>query len=379
MKKSILILSATAGAGHVRAAAALVETAKVLSLPVDIHHEDILKFTFPVFRKIYREIQFAIVNRSPDLWGYLYRKTEFRGTPKPAPLVVKLFNHFNYKKYLRLLDDTNPDAVVCTHFLPYAAIAERLSQSSWKIPFFAVTTDYDVHSLWVNPSVHRYYVGTEETSWVLQSHGIGKSSIAVTGIPVAPQFGRRVHQRSARLRMGFAPTGFTIMVLSGGYGIGIVDQIVGTLLERLASYRKKQFQVIVVCGKNARLFEKLRRMKFPGNVRHELYQHVTFVDRLMDCSDVLITKSGGLAVSEAVAKGLPMIIFDPVPGQEGRNAMYVIEHGAGISAGSLSNLEFKLNQLIERRSLLEEMRRNASSIAKPDAARKILEDVLSKI
>lgn len=378
-KKSILILSATAGAGHVRAAEALVETAKALSLPVETRHEDILKYTFPVFRKIYSDIQYAVVNKSPELWGYLYRKSEFTGTPKPAPPLIKLFNHFNYKKYHRLLRDTAPDAVLCTHFLPYAALDKELNTSFRDIPFFAVTTDYDVHSLWINPAVRHYYVGTEETAWTLTSHGISKDAISVTGIPVMPQFGKRTTQRTARLQLGLSTNSFTIMILSGGYTTGIIEEVLSSISKTLSSYRKKEFQVIIVCGKNARLYEKLKRMKPPDTVRHYLYRHVSFIDQLMDCADILITKSGGLTVSEALAKQLPMIIFDPVPGQEGRNAMYLLEHGAALSAGSLSNLEFKLKQLIEDRTLLDTMKTNAGRIAKPDAAKKILEDVMNRI
>lgn len=378
-KKSILLLSASAGAGHMRAAQALVDTAKALALPIELRHEDILSFTFPIFRKIYRDIQFAIVDRSPDLWGYLYRKTEFSGTPKPAPPLIKLFNHFNYKKYLKLLHDTNPDAVLSTHFLPYAAIAERLSSSSWKLPFFAVTTDYDLHSLWVNRSVKRYYVGTEEVSWALRSHGIAAGSIRVTGIPVCPPFARRPGQRSARLQMGFSPNRFTIMVLSGGFGVGIVDQAVSAIAEVLAANGRRRFQLLVVCGKNGKLYDKLGRMKLPDNIQAHLYEHVSFVDRLMDCADLLVTKSGGLTLSEALAKQLPMILFDPVPGQEGRNALYFVENGAAICASSLSNLQFKLNRLIEQPPLLVKMRKSAAAIARPDAAERILEDVMSCI
>ncbi|MBI3363930.1 MAG: hypothetical protein HY033_03375 [Ignavibacteriae bacterium] len=183
-KKSLLVLSATAGAGHVRAAEALVATAESLSMPVTIRHEDILDFTFPLFKKVYADIQFTIINRSPELWGFLYRRTESKGVRKKKSPLLKLFDQFNYKKYLRTLNEWKPDAVICTHFLPYAAISEQLKKPEWTIPFFGVVTDYYVHSLWLNESVRRYYVPSDEAAWGMYAQGIQHKKLLVSGIPV---------------------------------------------------------------------------------------------------------------------------------------------------------------------------------------------------
>ena len=268
--KSILILSAAAGAGHVRSAEALAETAKSLSIPIETRHEDILDFTFPIFKKIYSDIQFAVVDRSPELWGYFYKKTEFEGLPKPTTPIKRIFNHFNYKRYRKLLDESRPDAVICTHFLPYRCIAEQMKQPEWSIPFFTVTTDYDLHSLWVNPSVKHYYVPTEQALWTLKSHGIHEDSISVKGIPLMPSFACRMSPCEARREMGLSPDKFTIMVLSGGYGTGTVDNVISSITQFLSSESKRTFQLIFVCGKNARLFEALSKIVFPSNVEQQI-------------------------------------------------------------------------------------------------------------
>ncbi len=378
-KKSILILSATAGAGHVRAAEALEASAKISFPSVAVRHEDILTYTFPLFKKAYSQGYFAIVNKSPELWGYLYKRSEFKGPSKNKSPLMKVFDHFNYKKYIKTLHDLKPDAVLCTHFLPYLSIADEIKKPSWRIPFFAAVTDYDAHSLWINSSVTRFYVATEETRWTLQSHNIAHDNIAVTGIPVMPEFGKHVSKRSARVKMELSSTAFTIMILSGGYGVGVIDELVPSVIEFVSRLKHKEFQILVVCGKNRRLFETLNRLSFPKNVHVKLFQYVSFVDTLMDCADLLITKSGGLTVSEALAKNLPMIIFDPIPGQEARNADYITEHGAAIRAINLINLNFKIQQLIEQPVLLMKMRSNAKTIAKPLAAEKILKDIIQQI
>ena len=234
--KSFLILSATAGAGHVRAAEALVETVQALSIPVTVQLEDVLNYTFPIFKKIYSKIQFAITDASPELWGYLYKKTEFKGASKNTSVLTKLFNHFNYKDYFKLLETVQPDAMICTHFLPYAAIAEELQKPTWHIPVFSVTTDYDLHSLWVNPSVKCFYVASDQAAWTLQGHGISSERTVVTGIPVLPQFTAIEDRQAARRDLGLSSDLFTILILSGGYGIGVIDELVPSVEEFLSSY-----------------------------------------------------------------------------------------------------------------------------------------------
>jgi processive 1,2-diacylglycerol beta-glucosyltransferase len=376
--KSLLILSATAGAGHVRAGEALAETARLLRLPLQVHHEDILNYTSPIFKKLYGETYLAIVNKSPTLWGYLYKKTRrVRATPpsRKSPL-VKLFDHFNYRQYLQTLERLKPDAVLCTHFLPYAAIEEELRKPSWRIPFYSVPTDYDVHSLWVSASVQKYYVATEEAAWSVRSLGIPASHIAVTGIPVMPAFGLRTGQPSARRALGLGGRRLTVLILSGGYGAEFMGELVPSLARFLAREIGRRTQLVVVCGKNEPLLQRLRIASYPRGVKVRLFGFVTNIDAFMESADLLVTKSGGLTISEALAKHLPMVVFDPIPGQEASNADYLVEQGAALRANSQANLHFKLKHILTQERVLERMRSSARRIARPNAAQAILRDVI---
>jgi processive 1,2-diacylglycerol beta-glucosyltransferase len=377
--KSILIVSATVGAGHVRAGEALAAAAESLSVPVTITHQDILDFTLPLFRTLYSKSYYSVVRRSPELWGYLYKRSA-RATPRESKAgLMRLFDHFNYKKYLSKLDAATPDAVVCTHFLPYLAIEEKILRPGWRIPFFAVTTDYDVHSLWISRAIRRFYAATDEAAWTIRSHDVPEERVSVSGIPVMPQFESPAGRKDACKKLGLQPSLFTILILSGGYGVGVIDELVPSIAQFLSTRSRKTFQLLVVCGKNPDLHAKLKRISFPPNVRATLYQFIPFVDLAMACSDLLITKAGGLTVSEALSSHLPMVILDPFPGQEGRNADYVVEQGAALIATGFSNLHFKLDRLIEHPALLAGMKRRARAIAKPRAAIDILEDVLASI
>lgn len=375
---SILILSATAGAGHVRAGDALAAAASGLAHPPAVRHDDILTFTAPLFRRIYSEAYFAVVNRSPELWGYVYRKTEERGAPAKRSPLVRVFDHFNYRRYEALLEELEPDAVLCTHFLPYAAMADQIASPRWKIPFYSVPTDFDAHALWINRAVARYYVANEQTSWTLQSHGIPEAKIRVTGIPVMPAFAL-ADRRGARAEFGVAPSAFTIMIASGGYGINVAADLVPGIAGFLGRYPRKRFHLLIACGRNRRLYERLSRIAPPANVKVSRFEYVPFVDRLMDCADVMVTKSGGLTTAEALAKGLPMLVLNPIPGQEERNADYVVENGAGFRPASIVNLQFRLRELIEDPGALSRLRERAASLGRPHAAQTILKDLLSSL
>ncbi len=380
MKKTLLVLSTTVGGGHRRAAEALVETAKSLQLPFEVCHEDVLTYTFPLFRKFYSGSYIWVANASPELWGYIYRRSGAKqSTSENKSPLVRLFDRISFRDYTQMLRNRNPVAVLCTHFLPYGAIADQLASPDWHIPFFAIPTDFGVHSLWINPSIKKYYAASEEAAWVIGSYGIPQSNIQVTGIPVHPQFGQKEKREDAAAKFGISPSKFTVMILSGGYGMGVVDKLVPAVAELLGSIPEQQFQFIIVCGKNPKLYNAISKLKYPDNTQPIIYQFVPFIDTLMDCSDVLVTKSGGLTVSEALAKQLPMIIYNAIPGQEMYNADYLLEHGAALSAGNIASLQFKLKGLIEHPQIISNIQSASRSIATPDAAKMILTDIANRL
>jgi processive 1,2-diacylglycerol beta-glucosyltransferase len=313
------------------------------------------------------------VNRTPELWGYFYQKAESKPYQKNG--LIGLFDQFNYGRYLRFLASAKPDAIVCTHFLPYISISNVIRQRGIETPVFAVTTDFDVHQYWVDPIVYRYYVYHEESSWQLQAKGIPSKSISVTGIPVMPEFLPRTSKRQMRRLLKLDETAFTVLVLSGGFGVGRVQEIVDAVAQTLAIFPGRRFNILVVCGRNEDVRTLLQRKAYPPNVKAVIYGFVTNVHELMGASDVAVTKSGGLTSSESLVKGLPMIIVDPIPGQEARNADLIIEHGAGWKAVNMANLAYKLTNVLKSPTLLARAREAARQIARPAAARDILTDV----
>ncbi len=270
-----------------------------------------------------------------------------------------------------------PDAILCTHFLPYVSISERLRRAKINAPIFAVTTDFDVHQLWLDPIVTRYYVHHEESAWQLQAKGVQEERIAVRGIPVLSEFSGKRERRACRRMLGIPGERFTALVLSGGFGVGRIESLADQIVSTLADFASRRFTLVVVCGKNDKVRSHLEKKKFPHNIEVQIFGYVTNVHELMDASDVLISKAGGLTSAEAMSKHLPMIIVDPIPGQETRNADMIVEHGAGFLALDLSNVRYKLRRVIENPTLLRHARRGTFQLAKPHAARDIVRDVFA--
>ncbi len=375
-EKFFLILSCTGGAGHIRAAEGLHQTAPRCRYPIRTEHYNVLDFTSKAFARLYAGSYLNAVNRIPEVWGYFYQRSDSRSYRKKA--LIKLFDHFNYKRYLTMLRQRMPDAIICTHFLPFISISNELKKQHDNLNFFAATTDFDVHSLWIDSIVRRYYVFHDETAWQLEAKNVPRAKISVKGIPVSPEFLDVETPTVTRRRLGLRTT-FTILILSGGFGIGKVEEIVRETANSLEGFRDRQFNLLVVCGKNSRAVNALTSYSFPQNVRAQVFGFVNNVYELMNASDLLVSKSGGLTSAEAMAKNLPMLIIDPIPGQESRNADVIVEHGAGWRAVNLANLSYKLGQVIEHPSLLAHARKAATLLAKPRAAQDILEDVYETI
>jgi len=369
--RRIAVIACTGGAGHLRAAEALVLAAKNHPVPLDVHGFDVLDFTPTWFRRLYAQTYVELVNRTPELWGYFYHRTE--QLPYRKHPLIRAFDRVNYGRYLRMLKELNPDAVLCTHFLPYISVSSTLRKSGWAPPVIAVTTDFDVHGLWIDPIVRTYCVFHEESAWQLASKGVPTDSIEITGIPVHPGFSRRAGRAGIR-RALHIPTGeFTALVLSGGFGMGRVTDVVRTVVDALGQTRLDRTAVIAVCGRNEHARRSLESLPIPDRVRLVPMGFVDNMHELMAAADIVVTKSGGLTSAEALAIGVPLLIVDPIPGQESRNADLIVEHGAGWKAVNLPNIAYKLHQLISRPNLVRQARIAAADLGRSDAAKRILD------
>src|SRR6185503_2676779 len=355
----ILVLSASAGAGHNRAAEAIRESAKAYCPGVETEWVDTLKYTNKVFSKLYEKSYVWMASYSPSLWGALYKQAGKNAEHKKINQLIELHDRLTYRKLMEHVEAFKPDVAICTHFLPaYVLLAKRVS-----IPVYVVITDFDAHALWVVKKAAGYFVASDEVKVQLARYGYPAGQIRTTGIPIHPVFAEESPAREATTKPH-------ILFLSGGFGMGHMEQA----LERILAIHLP-FSLTVVAGKNETMRKKLEMI---AGGRAKVHGFVSNVHELMGQSDLIITKAGGLTVSECLAKKLPMVIFSPIPGQEECNADYLLEHGCAVKSRTLDVLDYKVLELLENPARLDMMRRACGSVARASAGRDVLRHVLDE-
>ncbi len=370
--KKLLILHASAGGGHRRAAEALAAAAKARGLDTVVR--DILDFMPPLYRRTYAKGYLTLVRSAPELWGYLYAQSD-RSAHTPLERQVRTaFNKLNSISFLRFLAKSSPDAVLCTHFLPLELVGALPPRRRRGLPLFGVLTDFAAHALWYCSGVDAYYVATEEARRQLVRRGQTMDRIIVSGIPVFPAFAPRSTPHEARSRLGLKPDLPAALVLNGGLGVG-------PALKLLHTFRTDPppCQIIIVTGRDAKLEAKARAAAARISAPVTVYGFVDHIDELMDAADLVISKPGGLTMAEALAKGRPVMLMDPIPGQEQRNCEYLLEAGCAVRVFDPEEAAWKIGVLLRNRARLARLSAHARKLGRPEAAGHILDDILARV
>ena len=359
---AVLILHATAGAGHTRAAQAVAAALK----PSGQSHRvvDTLECTSALFRRLYVKSYIDLVQKAPELWGYFYDKSDVVSAPNSKRARARLaFDKLNSRSFKTLLDETKPGIILCTHFLPLELLADLKARGKLNIPVHAVITDVSPHAFWVYPEIEHYHVATPAAARELARKGFPAGRISVTGIPVDPIFSRRTPAPEARARLGL-PEKPTVLLLSGGFGIGPMKQMLASFAES-----RSNLSLVVVAGKNAELEKECTALAAKLPVPVKVHGFVTNIHELMDAADLIVTKPGGLTTTEILAKGKPMALVAPIPGQEQRNCEYLLEEGAAVRLYDVGDSAHYLEKWLADGARMKRMAAAARSIAQPDAAK----------
>lgn len=377
-KPRVLLLSASSGAGHVRAAQAL-EKAFAARGDCYVEHVDVIQHVSKVFQRLYDKTYISIVRRAPEFMGLLYDRTDKPWNKMRQRLAI---DRLNTQPMIRMLKRAQPDLCIATHFLPAEIIAWLKAKKKLQARNAIVVTDYDVHAMWLCRTVDRYYVAIPEAAEYLSGIAVPRETIRVTGIPVDPLFAETLDRSSARKHLNLDPFAPVILIAAGGYGIGPVEQLVRDLLAL-----QKPWQIVAIAGKSEQVKRKLDEIAArAGNLPFTQGQSgaprlcpVGFtkeMDQYMAAADLLVGKAGGLTTSEALARALPMALIEPIPGQEERNADHLLEEGAAIRCNNLPAAAWKIANLIEDPQRLARMKEAARKLGRPNAAAEIAADAL---
>jgi processive 1,2-diacylglycerol beta-glucosyltransferase len=372
-KPRVLLLSASSGAGHVRAAQAL-EKAFAARGGCVVEHIDAIKYVSKLFQNLYDKTYISMVRKAPELMGVLYERTD---QPWQHPRRRLALDRLNAQPMIRMLKRVQPDLCVATHFLPAEILAWLIAKKKLQAKNAIVVTDYDVHAMWLCRTVARYYVAIPEALEYLAGIGVPREIIRVTGIPVDPLFAKPLDRSNARAHLKLDPSAPIILLAAGGYGVGPVEQLVQDLLSL-----QKPWQLVAIAGKAEKVKKRLDEIAHSsgalrsGNARLVPVGFTTEMDQYMAAADLLVGKAGGLTTSEALARRLPMALIEPIPGQEFRNADHLLENGAAIRCNNLPAAAWKIAKLLDDPARLTRLREAAAQMAHPHAAADIAEDAL---
>ena len=374
MFKKVLVLSASAGAGHVRAAQAVEQAFRELGAAREVRHVDTLDYTNKLFRHLYAKAYLDMVANAPAALGWFY---DYLDKPWQNERRRLALDRLNTRPFVKLLKQYRPDITVCTHFLPSEIISWLKAKERLACHQSIVVTDFDVHAMWLCRHVEHYFVALDETRLHLEKLGVPASKITVSGIPIDPVFAEPKDKREMRAKYGLREGVTTILVSAGGFGVGPVENI----LRSLAADLRAPAQAVALCGRNEKLKERIDRLAAglspESSFSVKSVAHTTAVDEYMAASDILLGKPGGLTTSEALARGLLFVIVNPIPGQEERNSDHLLEEGVAIRCNNLPVLADKIDRLLADPARMSAMRENSRRLAHPNAAREIVAKLLS--
>ena len=374
----LLILSVSAGNGHVRAAQALCATAEAQMPPCSAIHIDAMAHVASGFRKVYTDWYVQLVNRAPEVWSYLHQKADSTPHSATSQRLRRGIERVSAGPLLREIRRIRPQAIVCTHFLPAELLMRERAKGRIDCPVWLQVTDYDLHNMWLVPDMQGYLAATEEVAFRMRARGLPADRIHVTGIPVMPVFSRPDAPALARdanaVRLGLDPARTVVLMASGGGGMGNLPAMVARVLT--LDGPGSDFQVIAVAGRNVAAYEALQALALRHPGRLVAVGFTDEMEKLMAAADLVVTKPGGLTISECLALGKPMLLVSPIPGQEEHNAGFLMEEGAAWLAYDTIGLEYKLAELMAAPDKLRRMAQKSRALGKPDAARNVLDRVL---
>lgn len=367
----IMIFHASAGHGHQKVAEVIEKALlKIKRAEDEVHLYDALDLTPGFFSCSYKAIYFQSVKWTPQLWGASY---EFLDKPGPYACIRpirEIGNSLIGRKILAEVRKIKPDVIVCTHFLTAELLSRAKQQGKIKARMVIVVTDYYPHTFWVHPASDDYWIMSEEGLEDLVQREVARGKIHPDGIPVDPKFMPGQRKREVLERFGFSPDRFTILLTSGSFGLGPQKAI----LENMAGFKDK-IQVFVVCGRNQSMTEELSRQTFGFPVK--VFGFVDFMHELMEASDLMIAKPGGATTTESLAKGLVMVVLDPIPGQETRNVRLLGLRDTSFFMKDPAQIQLILKNIFEKPEMLEAKKEHIRGLAKPEAARHLAEWILN--
>ncbi|HZG57488.1 MGDG synthase family glycosyltransferase [Paenibacillus sp.] len=360
-RRKILILYASYGDGHIQVSRALKErfdaAGKYETVLVDLFAE-----AYPKLNELTKYIYIKSYTLFPRLYGWSYYSTREMSNDT---WFSAWFHSWGMRKLKDVLKRERPVAVVNT--FPMLAMPELRRKTGVAVPIFNVLTDYVLHWRWIHPLIDRYYVATDDLKDAMAAAGVPEHRIRATGIPLKSSFARVERTEALYAKYGLSPSKRTVLLMAGSYGVlqGLRD-----VCDALA--KLNDVQILVVCGKNETLFASMREIECADI---KVFGFMQQMHELMSLADTMVTKPGGITLTESIQCELPVILFRPVPGQERDNAEYLASREAAIIAYDDTQVTESIRSLLESPERRDRAVRAMAALKKPQSADTVVNDI----
>lgn len=361
---NVLILSASTGAGHMRASNALKSYISKTEKEMNVEVVDVFKYINPLLNKTVCKGYLYLATKTPRFYGKIYASTN-KDSKIPSKLTkpIVLFN----RKLMRLINYFKPDVIVTTHPFVTEMVSKLKAQEKTTIPLICIMTDYAPHKTWIHKHVDGYIVANDDMPSEMIKLGVPKEIIHSFGIPIDDVFFNHDDRKLLRKDLALDENLPTVLVMAGSFGVknilGIYNDIIKIPME---------FQIIVITGRNEKLYSAFKETIENNLKPTKLIFFTHEIDKYMHSANIIITKPGGLTISEALACNIPMVVFDAIPGQEQENAQFLVNHNMAILLEKNKDCSYVIQNLLEDKARLEFMQNSCKVFDKSESCKNIV-------
>lgn len=374
--RKILILYAKYGGGHSSAANAIKNYIDNHFDDTETNIVDCMEYINKAINKISTSTYKRITSSTPRLWKTVYYHSE-------KGLLSKISNgtnKFMARKLFHLVEEYKPDIIISTHMFSTQMISYLKKKNKVHSKLATVLTDFAPHDQWLVGCKYGdfFFVSNDKMrDTLINDFGIHKSKVFSTGIPLSEKFQEKFNKEAVYNSFGLTPEKKVILFFGGGeFGLG-KDRTV-SILTSLTKHID-EYQIIAVSGKNKKMYDAFTEVANElGNPNElKIFDFITNVPEAMSISSLVVTKPGGLTSSESLASSLPMLIINPIPGQEEENAEFIEQAGAGLWIRPTDDVDLVINNLLKSPDMLQRMKEQAEKISHINSTRDICETILN--
>ena len=367
----ILILTAATGGGHIRAAVAIEKYLKDNCPGVEVRVADALKTISSVLDKTVCDGYHFLATKAPKMFGKLYESTNQE--THFANLVPKLSGMFR-RRLFPLIQEFQPDAIITTHPFVTEMISDLKSDGKLDALLLCVMTDYGPHKTWLSDRVDAYIVSNEDMAEnMVRCMNVPREKVYPFGIPVHDVFFEKADKQAILRELELDEDRMTILIMAGSFGVNNILSVFREITEL-----PQDFQMIIITGRNEKLYEAFEKEVLQSPKKCKLVYFTNEVEKYMKASNLIVTKPGGLTISEALACNIPLAVFDAIPGQEEDNANFLMNHGMAVRIGKGDSCAETIETLLQDENKLQNMKESCEKFDKSKSIPNML-DLINRL